>query len=450
MLMGRFNALRGSGHARRAARAGVWSIAGYGCSTLLRFISRLVLAKLLTNAAPMGDVATIVVILSGLEMISDLGIGVNIVQHKQGADRRFLGTAFSVQALRGAGLWVIASALAFPVAWIYHDPELTGLLLFGALSTLLRSFASPGVWTLTRAAELKAPTLLTISSEVVGFLVTMTWAFVAPSAWAIVGGTVAASAVYAVGSHFVGERVRFAWDPKLARGIIHFGGWMIISSATYFLSSRGESLMLRGAIPDVQFGVFAFATMLVSTPVQAITQLGNQVFFPMLSASVREDPERAKRQYIRGRWAFTALAVCFALGGLLIGPLVVSLLGLEKSFSGLTWMVQLLALRASFDIFGTPNASMIFAWGASRYLSALNVIRLIVLVVGLQITLRWGLPAAFIALIGALLAGYPALLPGLHKYMPGVLRVELANFLVLAASWVIGSAIAFSIWPMKF
>lgn len=441
-------ALRNSGRARTAARAGAWSIAGYGSSTVLRFISRLVLAKLLTNAAPMGDVATIVVILAGLEMISDLGIGVNIVQHKQGADRKFLGTALSVQALRGTALWAIASALAFPIAWIYHAPELTGLLLFGALSTLLRSFSSTGVWTMTRAAKLRGPTLLTISSEIVGFVVTMAWAIASPSAWAIVGGTVAASATYAAGSYLVGERVWFAWDPKLARGIISFGIWMVISSATYFLSSRGEALMLRGAITDAQFGVFAFATMLVSTPVTAVTQLASQVYFPMLSAAVRDDPARAERQFIRGKWAFTAVALCFAFGGMLIGPLIVALLGLEKSFPGLTWMVQLLALRASFDIYGSPNMNMIFAWGESRYLSALNVIRLIVLVAGLAVTLRyWGLPGAFVALVGAPLAGYPALLRGLNKNMPGVLRIEAATILVLFVGWAIAAAIAFSIWP---
>jgi hypothetical protein len=79
------------------------------------------------------------------------------------------------------------------VAWLYHDPDLTGLLLFGALSTLLRAFANPGVWIFTRRVDLKGPTLLTVASEVSGFIVTIVWSILAPSAWAIVGGTVATS-----------------------------------------------------------------------------------------------------------------------------------------------------------------------------------------------------------------------------------------------------------------
>src|SRR5207302_8110502 len=72
--------LRRSGQAGKALRGSAWSIAGYGVQTALRFVSRIVLAKLLLNAAPLGTVAVITTILMGLEMISDLGIGVNIVQ----------------------------------------------------------------------------------------------------------------------------------------------------------------------------------------------------------------------------------------------------------------------------------------------------------------------------------------------------------------------------------
>src|SRR5579859_5108784 len=94
--------LRHSGGARHAFKASAWSFSGYGLTTALRFVSRLVLAKMLNISSPMGDVAIVSVILSGLEMISDLGIGVNIVQHRQGDDPEFLGTAFSCRCSAAA------------------------------------------------------------------------------------------------------------------------------------------------------------------------------------------------------------------------------------------------------------------------------------------------------------------------------------------------------------
>jgi O-antigen/teichoic acid export membrane protein len=426
-------------------------VAGYGVSTVLRFVSRLALAKFLHDSTPMGDVAIVVVILAGLEMISDLGIGFNIVQHKRGDDSAFLGTAFSVQAIRGVGIWGIASLLAAPVAWIYHDSDLTPLLLFGALSTLFRAFANPGVWVLTRRVDLKGPTLLTIASEIAGFAITIAWSILAPSAWAIVAGTVASALVYSAGSHLLGVRASFAWDGKVARQIAQFGGWMMLSSSTYFLSSRGETLMLRGSIPDVQFGCFAFASMLVTTPVAAITQLASQVFFPTLAASIREDPNKALRLYTRSKWIFTALALCFAGGGMILGPSIVHILGLKSSFVGLEWMVQFLGLRAALDIYTAPTGTVLFASGASRYSAIANIVRLIFLVLGLLLTVKvWGLQGAFVALIGAPFLSYFALVPGINRHMTGALRVEMASLVALLAGAVLVTAIAWSIQPIVF
>jgi O-antigen/teichoic acid export membrane protein len=439
-------ALRNSRGGKTAFRASAWSATGYGVTTGLRFVSRLVLAKLLTTATPMGDVAIVVVILAGLEMISDLGIGFGIVQHKQTDENAYVGTAYSVQALRGVVLWALASAFAFPVAWIYHDQDLAPLLLFGALATLFKAFASPGIWLFTRRMDLRRPTFVTIGSEIIGFLATIAWMMAAPSAWAIVGGTVAAAAAYAVGSHLVGARARFTWNRQMAHDIIHFGGWMLLSSGTYFLSSRGESLMLRGSVPDADFGCFAFAVMLVTTPVSAITQLASQVFFPMLAASVREDRQRAERQFKRGKWAFTAVALCFVWGAIFVGPIIISLMRLPKAFDGLSWMVPLLGVRASLDIFASPTGSLLFAAGASRYSAWANVIRLVILVGGLYATVgHWGLHGAIWVLVGAPALSYAALLPGLHRHMPGALRVELANVALFWTGAFIALAIHFSL-----
>ncbi|HEX5262690.1 MAG TPA: oligosaccharide flippase family protein, partial [Phenylobacterium sp.] len=384
--------LRRSAQAKKALRGGAWSISGYAVQTGLRFISRIVLAKLLLNAAPLGSVAVISTILMGLEMISDLGISVNIVQHRDGADPRFLGTAFTVQAVRSIGLYLLAAAMALPISWIYHDAQLAPLLLFGAMSVLLRGFINPGLAVMTRRVDLRLPTIVTVSAEIIGFIVTVIWAFKQPSAWALVGGTVATAATAAIASQFAGPRVKFVWDKTIAKGIVQFGGWIIIGTGTYFLSSRGEVLMLKGSIPDIEFGCFAFASMLVTTPLSAITQLGSQVLLPMMAGWIREDAGVARRQFRRVKWAFTSLALCMAFGAILLGPPLIALLHLNKSYAALPWMVQFLGLRAAMDVFALPVGSTLLASGAIRYSALANVVRLVVLVVCLlPVVHLWGL-----------------------------------------------------------
>jgi O-antigen/teichoic acid export membrane protein len=435
--------MRRSAQAGKVLRGGAWSISGYGVQTALRFISRIVLAKLLLNAAPLGTVAVITTILMGLEMISDLGIGVNIVQHREGADAHFLGTAFSVQAIRSGGLFVLAAAMAYPISWIYRDPQLAPLLLFGAMSVLFRGFVNPGLSVLTRHVDLRRPTIVTIVSEIAGFVVTIVWAFKQPSAWALVGGTVASSAAFAIASQFAAARVKFAWDRAVAKGIVQFGGWIILSTGTYFLSSRGEVLMLKGSIPDVEFGCFAFASMLVTTPLSAITQLGSQVLLPMLAGWIREDEATAQRQFRRVKWAFTALAICIAWGAILVGPPLVAALHLNKSYAALGWMVQFLGFRAAMDVFAMPVGNALMASGASRYSAFANVVRLIVLVSGLLLTVHtWGLHGAIWVLVGAPFLAYASLLPGLRRHLSGTLGLEITTLLTFIAGAAMAAGLA--------
>jgi O-antigen/teichoic acid export membrane protein len=166
--------------------------------------------------------------------------------------------------------------------------------------------------------------------------------------------------------------------------------------------------------------------MLVTTPVAAITQLASQVFFPMLASSVREGRGRAEQQFERGKWAFTAVALCFVWGGIFLGPPIVGLMNLPPAFAGLAWMVPLLGVRASLDIFVAPTGSLLFAMGASRYSAWANLVRLVVLVGGLYLTVgQWGLRGAIWVLVGAPALSYVAMLPGLRRLMPESIRVEL-------------------------
>jgi O-antigen/teichoic acid export membrane protein len=347
--------------------------------------------------------------------------------------------------LRSGGLFLLATAAAYPIAWMYHDQELAPLMAFAALGVLSRGFINPGMSVLVRQVDLKRPTIVAILAEIVGFAVTVVWALKAPSAWPLVGGSVASAATTAIASQFAGARTRFAWDRAFARNIIHFGGWIIISTGTYFLSSRGEVLILKGSVPDVEFGCFAFASMLVSTPLSAVTQLGSQVLLPFLATWVRSGQETANHQFRRVKWLFTALAICFSAGVLLLGPWLIQLLHLNRSYRSLAWMVQLLGARAAFDIFVLPTSNGLLASGASRYSAFANTVRLIVMVAGLYLALhvyRLGLPAAICILVGAPLIAYLALLHGLSRQLRGTVATEVGSFLVFISGTVAAAILA--------
>src|SRR6185436_5209661 len=102
--------------------------------------------------------------------------------------------------------------LAYPFAAMYSDGRLAGMVMVAGFSVVLRGVASPAVWTLSRHVRVRTLTLLNVGSELAGFAVAVTWAWISPSAWAMVAGTVGASLAFAIASYAIDRRPpRLVW-----------------------------------------------------------------------------------------------------------------------------------------------------------------------------------------------------------------------------------------------
>ena len=110
-----------------ALRSSVWSILEYGTGTGLRVVSSLVLTRLLLPAY-FGEMTLVNTLIVGINLLSDIGLAPSVIQSPRGDDPVFLNTAFSLQAIRGVALWIIALLLSWPMALYYHDPKLKALL----------------------------------------------------------------------------------------------------------------------------------------------------------------------------------------------------------------------------------------------------------------------------------------------------------------------------------
>ena len=95
------------------ARGSLWALLGYGGSQILRLAGNLVLWRLL-YAEAFGLMAIVNVFMQGLAMFSDVGIGPSIIQNERGDDPDYLDTAWTIQALRGGALFVVAVIFADP------------------------------------------------------------------------------------------------------------------------------------------------------------------------------------------------------------------------------------------------------------------------------------------------------------------------------------------------
>jgi O-antigen/teichoic acid export membrane protein len=424
-----------------------WTLAGYGISQVLRLVSQIVLAHLLIGPSAFGLVALVTVFLSGLEMLSDLGIGLDVVQHVRGDDPKFINTAFLIQAARGVILFLIAAALAYPFAAFYHQPAARPLIFVAAISILVRGFSSSSLWTMLRHLELKKLTLLTIGSEIVGLVVSLGWIYISPTAWALVVGRVASAIALAFGSHKVStHKVTREWDSVAAKSILLFGTGIFLSTATYFFGGEAERLVIGKFISVAELGCFSLAVTLSAAPSRAIQQVVGQVFFPVMATNLRDDREAAARHYRSTRWVF--LIISIVLGTAFIAyshRLVVVLLPPKYLMAG--WMLQLLGFRAAQEVFAAPTSSLILACGSSRYAAFANTTRLILMLAGVWFAFaKFGIREGIEVLAFVPALSYLVLLPGVARHLRKALWPELVGLAIFAGAMILAALLP---WPWR-
>jgi O-antigen/teichoic acid export membrane protein len=383
-----------------AIRAAFWSILEYGSGTGLRVVSSLVLTRLLLPAY-FGEMTLVATLIMGINLLSDIGLVPSVIQSPRGDDPIFLNTAFTLQALRGVGLWIIALLIAWPMALFYHDRRLIALLPVLGLCTLLSGFNSTNLLTLSRHMGVKRLFAIDFSTAVVSLIVTIVWALVSPSVWAIIGGQIAGTIYRFCLSHIPrvtpGPRNSFGWDKSSIDSIVHFGKWILLGTAFFFFASQADRLVLGRLIPFALLGIYGIAYQLSDMPRSIILALGQRVFYPFIAKIIDLPIDEFRRNFLRYRFMVllaggALLSIMVTWGNLLILKLY------KPAYHEGAWMIPILALGLWDTLLYQTVAPVLFALGKPRYNALGNALYCIAVIVGIRVAFAYfGMHGAVIA-----------------------------------------------------
>ena len=350
-----------------------------GGAQVIRLAGNLVLTRLLFPEA-FGLMAIVSVFLIGLEMFSDAGVGATIVQRSEEPAEEFLQTAWTLQAIRGLGLWLVASLAAFPLAEIYGKPELVKVLPIASFTLVLAGFKSTAIHLVARRLRQGPLTVVDLSSAILGLLVSIGIALVEPSVWALVFGGLAAGVSNLVATWFLPEQVkhRFRWDRKSANEMLRFGRWIFLGTIFAFLSSNGDRLLLGKFLTLQQLGIYTVAFFLSQAVTLFMSGLGCRVLLPILSRSTdSQDFLRYRRMLLAG--ALLPVAVF-----LTAGPWIIELL-YDDRYLPAGSLLQVLSLGAGAAVLRVVSEPILLAAGDSRARMFLGLSEAVILLACLSI-----------------------------------------------------------------
>jgi O-antigen/teichoic acid export membrane protein len=363
-----------------------WTIGGYVAMQVFRFAFNVALAQIVAPKI-FGVMALVSLFLQGLQMFSDLGIRQCVIQHPRGDEPAFLNTAWTIQALRGMLLWIGTLLLAWPIAAFYEEPALAWLIPLSGLSALIYGFSSTAMMTYSREVR-RGPLVrrelgvyvITYSSVVAAVeLVRRQW----PGGEAMnleLGILGLGMVVAALGEVMLSYTLtslaphRFAWDPEARRELLHFGGWVFLSSTCTFCAAQADRLIV-GKLSLETLGVYHIAVVIAALPAGVLAALGIHLVYPLMSDALR-DGEPLSAAFRRAHRGLIAAAGLLIVGMACIGPAFVRLI-YDERYSATAEYVRLLAVAAWFTALLVPGELTLLAMGNTRGLATAQFVRLI-------------------------------------------------------------------------
>jgi O-antigen/teichoic acid export membrane protein len=352
-----------------AIHGAVWTIASYGASQVLRFGSNLVLTRLLFPEL-FGLMSLVYVFINGLHLFSDLGISTNVIQNKRGDDPLFLNTSWTLQIIRGVGLWLCCLLIAFPASQFYNEPKLLWLIPLVGFNTIIAGFNSTSLFTLNRHLSIKELAIFEFAGQVVSIGVMLIWAWFNKTIWALVIGGLVSALFQLIWSHRLNTVApnRFAWDRDAVKELVFFGKWIFLSTALTFLATQADRLILGRLFSFEMLGIYGVAFALSDIPRQLILAVSGKVIFPSYSKLVGLPRSEFRTKILRNRGRIL-LVVAVGLAGLVsFGDLLI--LGLyDNRYVAATWMLPLLALGTWPVMLTQTIDPVLFAIGQPRYIA---------------------------------------------------------------------------------
>ncbi|MEI6544880.1 MAG: oligosaccharide flippase family protein [Methylococcales bacterium] len=374
---------------KTATQGAYWTVANYGLSQALRFGSNLILTRLLFPDL-FGLISLVNVILLGLCLFSDIGIGTSIIRSKRGNDPDFLNSAWTIQVIRGFGIWIIAAVLAYPASMLYQNPQLIWLIPVIAISIIISGFNSTALYTSYRNLALKRLVIQELITQLMSLTIMITWAWISPSIWALVAGVLSGALISMIWSHFLipGQLNRFHWDKTAAQELIHFGKWIFISTILTFLAGQADRVILAKIFSLEMLGVYSIALTLSDVPRQIVSGLSGKIIYPTLSRLAHMPRLEFRKQLLNSRKKILiilalALAVLVSFGDILI------LLLYDKRYEQASWMLPLLAIGIWPNMLSQTSEQALFAIGKPNYAAFGNFFRFLFTVISIPLGFKY-------------------------------------------------------------
>ncbi len=290
----------------RILQAGGWAGAGFALDKILAAGQLMVLARLL---APddFGLMAASAAVLMAVQTFSELGLEPAVIA-KQDVTEEDMRVAWTLSLLRGLLLSALVWGAADAIAAVMHIAGLGVFLRIHTLGVLLQSLQSPALFMLLKRLDLRRRVSFDLSRRLVEVVVTIGLALWWQSAWALLGGQMAAF-LFGVGLSYrlAPCRVQWSLDRKTLSGLWRYGRYQNATAWFLFIVMNGGDLLVGRLLGVSALGHYQVALAIpMMIGVRAMGVIA-QISLPTYALLQRDEP--GARRALSLQMSLTAMVV---------------------------------------------------------------------------------------------------------------------------------------------
>lgn len=358
-------------------------------SRFVAFLRVVILARILTPSQ-FGIFGIASIALALLEILTETGINVFLVQKKEDIDS-YVNDAWFVSIIRGLLITALIILTAPFVISFFKIPQSYDLILLISAVPFIRGFINPSIVKYQKELQFDKEFYLRTVIFVFDSLIAVIVSLLTRNAIGLVMGLIS-GAILEVILSFVLLRPtpKIDFNFQKINKIIHRGKWVTLYGILNYAASEGDNITIGKVLGPASLGIYQMGYTISTIPVSEISETTNRVTFPVYT-KISKDINRLKKGFMKT--ILFVFVVSILIGTVIFFfPKELFVLIFGQKWADTVIILKPLAIYGVIRAITGATSSLFLAVGKQNYVAGMTFLRFMTLLITIiPLTISYGI-----------------------------------------------------------
>ena len=361
-----------------------WSLGAEMIAKLITPFTSMILARILTPDA-FGIVATVTIIISLADMITDAGFSKYLVQNyfsNKTDFYKYANTAFWANICLSWLIWMVITLNASFFAALVGAEGYELAITVASFKLIITAFTSIQKAVYQRALDYKTMFVVRMTAALIPLVITIPLAMLGFDYWSLILASLLNETVYAIILTIKSEwKPRWYFNINYFKKMLPFSIWSLFEQFTIWLTTYADSFVISKYLNKYYLGLYKQPYQLVTNIYSVITASVFSILFSALSRFNDENDENGYKKILFDTQKLLAIVIVPMGFGIFIFRDFITKILLGNNWSEASLVIGCFALEKMVQVIINNSASEVYRSKGRPRLSALaQIIFLIVLI----------------------------------------------------------------------